>query len=154
MIKVFTSRISVDGLIIEGEEPSSIFDVEKDNGVVSAGKLKYKIKISLINDAYLATGQAEAIFELVCDKCLSHFDLKIIASEICHLYEDYHGSELDLTEDIREDILILLPHRLLCSESCKGICFNCGENLNNKKCSCSNAEKTDSVWSELNKLKV
>lgn len=154
MIKVFTSRISIDGLIIEGEEPASMFDVEKDNGVTPLGSLKYKIKISIINNGYLATGQAEAEFELVCDKCLSHFVSKIKTTEICHLYEDYHGSELDLTEDIREDILILLPHRLLCSKSCKGICFKCGENLNNKKCSCSNTEKTDSVWSELNKLKV
>ncbi len=154
MIKVFTSRISVDGLIIEGEEPSSILDVEKDNGIVPIGNVTYRIKIALINNAFLATGRAEANFELVCDKCLSHFNLKVSASDICHLYENYHGTELDLTEDIREDILILLPHRLLCSENCKGICFKCGKNLNKNKCSCSNTEKTDSVWNELNKLKV
>lgn len=154
MIKVFTSRITFDGLTIEGKEPASMFELEKDRGIVSAGDIKYKIKIALISNAFLATGSAEASFELICDKCLSHFNLNVKTSDVCHLYEDYHGSELDLTEDIREDILILLPHRLLCSESCKGICFKCGENLNNKKCSCSNTEKTDSVWNELNKLKV
>lgn len=154
MIKVYTSRITVDGLIIEGEESAHLFELEKDSGIASVGNIKYKIKITLINNAFLATGSAEASFELICDKCLSHFNLDVKTSDVCHLYEDYHDSELDLTEDIREDILILLPHRLLCSESCKGICFKCGQNLNNKKCSCNDTEKTDSVWSELNKLKV
>jgi len=154
MIKVFTSRITFEGLLIEGEESADVFDIEKDKGMVPTSPLKYNLKISSISGGYLATGSAEASFEFICDKCLAHFEQKIKTSDICHLYENYHGTELDLTEDIREDILIVLPHRFLCSESCKGICFKCGKNLNIKKCSCHDTEKPDSVWKELNKLKV
>ena len=154
MIRIFTSRISYEGLIVEGEEPADIFELDKERGLISASPLKYKLKIASITGGYLATGSAEAFFELICDKCLVHFKQNLKTSDICHLYENYHGSELDLTDDIREDILILLPHRFLCSESCKGICFKCGANLNIKKCSCHDAEKPDSIWNELNKMKV
>ncbi|HBM16476.1 MAG TPA: hypothetical protein DD381_09085 [Lentisphaeria bacterium] len=154
MIKIFTSRITYDGIIVEGEEPSEIFELDNERGLIAASPLKYKLKITPINGGYLATGSAEAIFELICDKCLAHFKERVKNSDICHLYENYHASELDLTEDIREDILILLPHRFMCSESCKGICFKCGTNLNIKQCSCHDTEKPDSVWNELNNLKI
>ena len=154
MIKVFTSRITYEGLIIEGEEHAEIFDIDNERGITPSSALKYNLKITTVAGGYLATGSAEATFELICDKCLAHFKQSLRTSDICHLYESYHGSELDLTEDIREDILILLPHRFLCSKSCKGICFKCGKNLNTKKCSCHDTEKSDSIWNELNKLKV
>ena len=49
---------------------------------------------------------------------------------------------IDLTDPIREDMIIALPIRPLCDEACKGLCFQCGQNLNLNQCQCRKGEHT------------
>ena len=154
MIKIIASRVTVDGLFVDGEESVSVINIEPESGLVPASGLKYGVKAVLINNDILVTGKVSMNFKSVCDNCLAEFEMEITNEDVCHLYEKADGSELDLTEDIREDILISLPHRILCIKNCKGLCFNCGQNLNLKKCSCSEHKNKNSEWNELNKLKL
>ena len=48
----------------------------------------------------------------------------------------YEGAELDLSPLLREQIILALPTRPLCDESCKGLCPSCGGNLNVETCRC------------------
>ncbi|MBI2855232.1 MAG: DUF177 domain-containing protein [Chloroflexi bacterium] len=57
---------------------------------------------------------------------------------------------LDLTEAVRQYVIINLPMKPLCSQSCAGLCTDCGTNLNEAACSC--AERVDSRWSPLLQL--
>lgn len=50
-------------------------------------------------------------------------------------------NELDLTDMIREELLLHFPAIALCSESCKGLCDKCGVDRNEKKCSCEHEDK-------------
>jgi uncharacterized protein len=50
----------------------------------------------------------------------------------------YRDDEIDLTQLVREQIYLLLPMKPLHSEDCKGLCPNCGTNLNEKTCECRN----------------
>ena len=154
MINIIVSRVTVDGLFLEGEEPGSMINVESGSGLIPVSGLRYKIKATLVNNDILVTGSACMSFKCLCDNCLAEFELKVANEEICHLYEKSDAYEIDLTEDIREDILITLPQRLLCKKNCKGLCFSCGQNLNLKKCSCPERKNKDLVWEELNKLKL
>ena len=45
--------------------------------------------------------------------------------------------KLNLDELCREEVILNVPMKHLCSEDCKGICFTCGKNLNEGECSCS-----------------
>ena len=47
---------------------------------------------------------------------------------------------LDLNELLREDILLDLPSKYLCSPDCKGLCPKCGKNLNEGDCGCGTGE--------------
>src|SRR5207302_6095680 len=49
----------------------------------------------------------------------------------------YRGDGLELEDVLREQILLALPLRTLCSEQCKGLCPHCGKNLNVEQCSCA-----------------
>ena len=71
------------------------------------------------------------------------------------------GKPLDLTDDVREDILLSLPLKFLCQEDCRGLCPHCGQNLNEGTCSCqeldqeiSAEEQEENPWSQLDKLKL
>lgn len=46
------------------------------------------------------------------------------------------GSNLDVDSFVYGEILLSLPMKVLCSESCKGICNRCGTNLNHGTCDC------------------
>ncbi len=49
-------------------------------------------------------------------------------------YDDI--SNIDLSKDIRDMILLSLPMTPICSESCKGLCQVCGIDLNKEDCDC------------------
>jgi uncharacterized protein len=49
----------------------------------------------------------------------------------------YSTEEIDMSPLIAEQVLLALPTRPLCIESCRGLCGSCGANLNEESCSCS-----------------
>jgi uncharacterized protein len=61
------------------------------------------------------------------------------------------GDEVDLTEIIREQILLNLPEQVLCKEDCKGLCPQCGANRNLIDCDCGEDE-IDPRWAALKNL--
>jgi uncharacterized protein len=65
----------------------------------------------------------------------------------------YHNEKFDLGEIVGEEITLALPIRFLCQEDCKGLCPNCGKNLNKGDCSCSGHDEF-SPFSALKNLKL
>ena len=49
-------------------------------------------------------------------------------------------NKLDIDEVILSDLILNVPMKHLCSADCKGICPQCGANLNTGKCSCRTKE--------------
>jgi uncharacterized protein len=48
----------------------------------------------------------------------------------------FQGEDIDLTDGIQEQVILSLPLRALCSDSCKGLCARCGADLNTAACGC------------------
>ncbi len=65
----------------------------------------------------------------------------------------YGGDHIDLDEIVREQILLDLPARQLCGESCQGFCATCGKNKNKDVCQCETKE-IDPRWTALNQLRI
>ena len=81
----------------------------------------------------------------ICSRCLTpvSVDRNETLSEVygteAELPEDvlpYNGEYIDLTETIRETLILSEPMRVLCRPDCKGLCPQCGANLNDGPCSC------------------
>jgi Predicted metal-binding, possibly nucleic acid-binding protein len=64
----------------------------------------------------------------------------------------FEGDKIDLTELVREQILLNLPEQTFCKENCKGLCPKCGGNLNLVDCKCEENE-IDPRWAALQDLK-
>jgi uncharacterized protein len=102
-----------------------------------------------------------------CDRCLEIFELPINSNyNMVYMYRQIPDIEqksdevktinadtnyIDLTEDVREYILLALPIKTLCADNCAGLCPNCGTNLNTNKCSCI-TETHDGRWEPLSNL--
>ncbi|HEX8700885.1 MAG TPA: DUF177 domain-containing protein [Myxococcaceae bacterium] len=48
----------------------------------------------------------------------------------------FDGKKIDLDPIVREQVLLALPMSAVCREDCKGLCAQCGQNLNEKQCGC------------------
>jgi uncharacterized protein len=89
-----------------------------------------------------------------CARCTQIFSTTVTDSGFLRDFSGIQGTEeVDVTEDIREAILLSLPHFPLCDESCKGLCPRCGKSLNGAPCGCGKIE-TGGAWSALNSLKL
>ena len=75
------------------------------------------------------------------DRSTSKRDVELHASDIDA--EVYENQQIDLTQSIRDSILLAVPVICLCEENCKGICSQCGKNLNQGLCKCVNESFTD-----------
>jgi uncharacterized protein len=65
----------------------------------------------------------------------------------------FQGEDIDLADGIQEQVILCLPFRPLCSESCKGLCARCGADWNHAACGCL-AAPTGSPFAVLGQLKV
>jgi uncharacterized protein len=66
---------------------------------------------------------------------------------------DPGGSEVDVGEALREELLLRIPRWMLCREDCAGLCPRCGINRNEETCDCS-LEEPDPRWAALRELKL
>jgi uncharacterized protein len=85
----------------------------------------------------LVTGRVRAEVKLVCSRCAD-----VVVEEVedpAFFYEqevpNLHET-LDLTDEVRETIILAFPNYPVCQESCRGLCPVCGVNLNRAKCGC------------------
>jgi uncharacterized protein len=64
----------------------------------------------------------------------------------------YQGDGVQLEDVLREQVLLALPLKSLCREQCKGLCPQCGKNLNVESCSCAQNHE-DPRWTALKDIK-
>jgi uncharacterized protein len=60
----------------------------------------------------------------------------------------YQGDGILLEDVLHEQVLLALPLKITCRPDCKGLCPQCGKNLNQEQCSCS-TEVEDPRWAAL-----
>jgi uncharacterized protein len=82
---------------------------------------------------------------------ISKRDVELHASDIDA--EVYENQQIDLTQSIRDSILLAVPVICLCKENCKGICSKCGHNLNQGRCECENESFVDPRLESLKNFK-
>ena len=154
MIKVNIVNLKPEGRLFEGTENKDFLNLEGSEFLRAEKDIKYSINVMPVNNGILVQGYVETELICKCGLCLSEYNYKLENNDICHFYEKPEKHEIDLTDDIREDILIALPVNFKCSKNCKGLCLKCGQNLNEKECDCDKSESTESPWSELDNIKL
>jgi uncharacterized protein len=131
------------------------------------------VSLSKHGKEILVRGHIEGNLGLTCSRCLDPFEAPVAGDfdlllapgpwEVGAADEEltsqdldsdfYAGDHVDLEAIIREQIILLLPLKPLCTEICQGLCPHCGANLNRETCNCQAAKSTSSL-AELAKLKT
>ncbi len=150
-------------------------DVEADSadygidGIAFREAMNVKLVIQKVNEEYYSHGDAVVKVEVECSRCLEMFNLElagelsfviktergkaVLSSDINEevIYVKSHEPVVDLNEPIRQALLLSLPIKPICSPECKGLCPNCGVNLNEESCECTGKE-VDERWKGLQDL--
>ena len=116
---VDASRLDPDGEELAGEVAAVDLDEEF---VKPFGGVRYRLTAQVFGSELLVRGRLEQDFDLVCCRCGKDFDDTVKVDDFTASYEVGENSpEVDLTEDIRESIILALPTYPVCAEACPGI---------------------------------
>ncbi|HOW23561.1 MAG TPA: DUF177 domain-containing protein [Sedimentibacter sp.] len=150
MLLEINKFLSSDDVSLKVNENFTINDEEflkearLDKNVLITGEI-YKIK-----DSLTFSGKLEYVITVECARCLKEFDKKIETKFLADLVEeeDMESDNLQMVitdgtikmdEAIKQLIYLSMPMKSLCRDDCKGICPNCGVNLNEETCQCENS---------------
>jgi DUF177 domain-containing protein len=134
-------------------EASAVDPHEQDYRIAEPVELSMDVE-KAGRHTFRVAGRATTTLELVCSRCLEpftvpvdvDFDLRYVPqSENVgvaerEIAEDdlstayYREGLLDVTELLREQFQLALPMKPLCTEACRGLCAECGANLNQTDC--------------------
>lgn len=112
-----------------------------EDGFPENGKLIGEIKIVgevVSKDEKLKVcGKIFCRRKFICDRCLSESE----EDQVHDFEEELEKEEMidgfvDVSEIVRDTLIISQPMRSLCSVDCKGLCPSCGKNLNEGDCDC------------------
>ena len=112
-----------------------------------AGKIRIDGEISNVGDVLLLQARVSASVNRMCSRCLKEFTADSSAEVVEKFYplgspgveKDayvYEADIVDITEPLRESLLLAEPLKVLCKEDCLGICPVCGADRNVHPCSC------------------
>ena len=166
MIVINTSHILPDTpYLLDGTESSDVLELpaDADPQLAPAGDIEYHLSAVMAGADLVVTGRASVPLATVCARCLDDIRVAVAVKDLCFHFEKVRDMEVDLTEDVREELLLAVPSCFYCSPDCKGICPMCGTNLNHASCSCDErrAEEEEeraaampSPWDQLDALKL
>jgi uncharacterized protein len=148
-MKIVIADIPDEGLVVDVEEKLALEELSAGSTVTGT------LQITKSDREVIVTGKVTSELDLQCSRCLKGFrrplyipvnvvyhPVEEIAEERHELKDDemdmgfYRGEEIDMQELVREQVLLNLQMKPLCDENCKGICPNCGADLNAGACRC------------------
>lgn len=147
-------KLHPDGEQFAGEEPAEMLGLGEKDSIQATGPVQYDLFAQVIGRELVVQGGLSATLLATCGRCSEIFSTNLAISDFLRAFELSDGQEsVSLTDDIREEVLLHLPHYPVCSPDCKGLCPQCGHNLNTGPCKCK-AQASDRRWSGLDDLKL
>ncbi|HWR81822.1 MAG TPA: DUF177 domain-containing protein [Candidatus Deferrimicrobium sp.] len=163
-LESFPAHVFLEG---DPERITPVFD-----SICGVTRATLTLDIQISGEEYFCQGDLTATVRLECARCLREFDAQvgnktdfIVCSDSLYTdrarkavdNEDYvffRGADLqvDLSDIVRQTIILAVGMKPLCMEECRGLCPICGINRNEQNCSCA-VRRTDPRWEGLRKLR-
>ena len=145
-------------------------EIQLDEDLKVIGPLTGHVRLRHMNQGLLVDGWVDLVLELACTRCLKEFQqplhvtfeerfyptvdvvtgVPVQADDVEDAFPIDEHHLVDLTEAVRQQVLLDIPMVTLCKEDCAGLCSQCGHDLNLGPCECK--PEVDARLSILNKL--
>jgi len=173
MLTVELRALEREAALIHEKGWVSALGIDLDPGLI-VSPCEIYCQVSKSGGLISAKGWVLGQFKLVCDRCLKSYPEDYKSFFEVHyrplseaVYEEatekilspgemetvyFEGETIDVGEQVRQTLLLSVPMRSLCREDCKGLCAQCGCDLNLETCNCS-GPPTDQRWDALKNWK-
>jgi len=151
-LKIEVQKIQAGGERLAGSIPRVETDMDL-HGLSLQGDLEYDLHAELVSGELLVRGRLALPVIFTCSRCLKNFPSTVRVENFIFTARVSDKDTIDLTDNLREDIIIALPLKPLCREGCAGICPRCGKDLNVEQCSCGSGGD-DARWRALEQLSL
>ena len=147
------SRLDKDGESFEGVLDDAVLELDDEFLHPFAG-VRYDLFAQQLGRELLVRGTLAQDFDAVCSRCGGDFDFTATVPDFTVSIETDERTEyVDLTDEVRQSIILALPTYPVCRPTCLGVCPICGKNLNEGPCGCAHAERDDR-WGALDGLNL
>lgn len=130
-----------------------------DSRLRAADTVHARLRLEVLTDGIVVTGTVHGTWHGTCRRCAN----PAVGPLECAVHELYQrvvtdpdafelGDLLDLEPMVREVLLLDAPLVPLCRPDCRGLCPQCGVDLNTETCSCE-TRTTDPRWAALDQLR-
>ncbi len=130
------------------------------------GEIKIRTQVQREGNLLHLTIQAELLGNFICDRCGQPFSKPHqVQDDFYYSFDNSHRQtdpelpilskgavEIEVSQEIRDLVILGLPFQTICREDCKGLCPNCGADLNTEPCTCPSGA-VDPRWAALQNLK-
>jgi len=165
MLKVDLGQLGREGSVSVEAQLAPDAEMWSDTDLTWSGDVEARFRASLAGTGELvARGSVAGTLAQECRRCLEAVSTPfegeltlVFVSEGSEVGDsgyafDEGSSELDLSDAVREEVVLAVDPYVLCTPECKGLCPQCGTNRNVGTCDCSEDEM-DPRWAVLRELK-
>jgi len=159
-LKIRVDDVKKKPVDLSEEEPAqhylSLTEVEESGECTFTEPVRTRLSAAWEYGHVRVTGTVGTSLRLTCSRCLTEYELPVSSNftifyteakgeeseeELELSNEDlisatYSGDEIDLEPEIVEQVMLEVPYKPLCSEECRGLCTECGADLNAGECGC------------------
>ncbi len=158
------STLSSQWSPLSATEPHTLFpalvDLEKSGEARFLSPLTSNLSVRMTGGQVEIQGQLHLSIEQACGRCLKPFtreitseiDLQFVEADRLEgettdgeeveltkeelTRETFFGETIDLGTCLQDEVVMALPLNPICNEECKGLCLECGKDLNGGPCGC------------------
>ncbi len=152
-MKIHVNQIPPEGLRVEGTESSRMLELQ-DAFARPVGDVHYALDVGLSDGGLFATGSVSVELEMQCVACLERFLFPLEVRDFACQIELTGRETVDLTEPVREDILLALPPHPHCDWNGLKVCPGSAIPAAAGAPAESEDDAASKVWEALDQLKL
>ncbi len=149
-MKVHLNQIPPEGIHFEGEDPASILELNGPD-VSPITPVRYTLDVGTSGGGVFATGHIAVDLDMACVSCLEHFVFPLEIDDFACQVELTGSEEIDLTDALKEDILLALPPHPRCNWDGRNKCLGVQRPAPAEP---DGRESQPDTWGALDKLKI
>ena len=125
-----------EAVFLEESNKAEELDLEF-TGIKAVSTIQIKAEATKFPNALDVNINLTAKADGQCGRCLANLEINIDKSFRLDYPITEQDTIIDLSDDLRQEIMLDYPLKPLCNPDCKGLCVKCGKNLNEGPCDCS-----------------
>jgi uncharacterized metal-binding protein YceD (DUF177 family) len=129
---IHVNRIPEEGLREHATYDPSQLDVDRFD-IHPADPFEVDAFITKVDQELLVDTDIRCPLRFSCARCLEEFP-RTVTAHAFFSYKVTQADVVDITDDVRQEILLAYPMIPVCRPDCKGLCTTCGQNLNLERC--------------------